>query len=120
MRQRAGSALGIEALGVPILTNGEGSAHEDLDELARLNKATHGRPLGPERGDERAKQDKARVADERCSLSHAPEVLDAVGRGEAEVLVEPVADVVAIEKIGVRPAARELHLNEIGNRQFYG
>src|SRR5262249_53715600 len=118
--QLAGPALCVEALGVPILTNGEGSAHEDLDELARLNKATHGRPLGPERGDERAEQDEPRVDEELCDLSHATDVLEAVGRGETEVLVEPVTDVVAVEKVGVRPAARELDFDQIGNRRFAG
>ena len=34
-------------------------------------------------------------------LSHAADVLDAVRVGEAEVLVQPVADVVAVEQEGV-------------------
>jgi hypothetical protein len=38
-------------------------------------------------------------------LGHAADVLDAVGVGEAEVLVEPVADVVAVEQVGVAPIA---------------
>ena len=39
-------------------------------------------------------------------LGDAADVLDAVGVGEAEVLVQAVADVVAVEQVGVRGPAR--------------
>ena len=41
-------------------------------------------------------------------LGDAADVLDAVGLGEAEVLVQPMADVVAVEEVGV--AAQRVQL----------
>ena len=48
-------------------------------------------------------------------LADAADVLDAVGVGEAEILVEALADVVAIERVGMRAHGGELALDQVGD-----
>ena len=52
---------------------------------------------------------------ERGDLGRAADVLDPVGRGEAEVAVEPVAEVVAVEQVGVPPDGVQLALDDVGD-----
>ena len=61
-------------------------------------------PLGAERRNERDEHDQPGVDHQLRHFGDAADVLDAVGLGEAEVLVEPVADVVAVEQVGVAAA----------------
>ena len=53
-------------------------------------------------------------------LGDAADVLDPVGVGEAEVAVEAVADVVAVEQVGVAAARVQLLLDEVGDRRLAG
>ena len=48
-------------------------------------------------------------------LGDAADVLDAVGVGEAEVAVEPVAHVVAVEQVGVAAERVQLLLDQVGD-----
>jgi hypothetical protein len=49
------------------------------------------------------KHDQAGVGHQLRHLGDAADVLHAVGVGEAEIAVEPVADIVAVEDVGVAP-----------------
>ena len=84
------------------------------------DEVAHGRPLGAERRDERAQHDEAGVDEQLRHLAHAADVLDPVGGGEAEVLVEPVAHVVAVEQVGVGAALGELPFDEVRDRRLAG
>ena len=53
-------------------------------------------------------------------LGDAADVLDAVGVGEAEVLVEAVADVVAVEQVGVPAQRVQALLDEVGDGRLAG
>ena len=53
-------------------------------------------------------------------LADAADVLDAIGVGEAEILVQPVAHVVAVEQEGMPVHARQFLLDQIGDRRFAG
>ena len=53
-------------------------------------------------------------------LGDAADVLDAVGIGEAQILVEAVADIVAVEQIGEMALRMELLLDQIGDGRFAG
>ena len=77
-------------------------------------------PLGPERRDEGAQHDQPGVGHQLGDLADAADVLDPVGIGEAEVLVEAVADVVAVEQRGVDAARVEPALDEVGDRRLAG
>ena len=53
-------------------------------------------------------------------LADAADVLDPVGLGEAEVAVEPVADIVAIEQHGVAAERKQLLVDDVGDRRLAG
>ncbi len=62
--------------------------------------------------------DQPSIGHQLCHLADAADVLDPVGLGEAEILVQPVADVVAVEQDGVDAAGMKLRLDEIGDGRF--
>lgn len=66
------------------------------------------RPVLPVGADERGDGDGAAVGEEGGDFRDAPDVLLAVGGREAEVAVQPEADVVAIEAVsGERVGGRD-------------
>ena len=78
-------------------------------------------PLGPERRDEGYEHDQAGVDHEPRDFGDAANVLDPVGVGEAQVLVEPVPDVVAVEQDRCAgPARGSLLLDQVRNRRLAG
>ena len=79
---------------------------EDLDELARAQQLARHAPLGAERRDEGDQHDQAGIDEQLGRLADAADVLHPVGIGEAEIAVEAVADIVAVEQIGVAAFAR--------------
>jgi hypothetical protein len=79
----------------------------DLDEVAALHEGAHLIAVGAVRGDEGGDRHRAGVGEQLGDLADAADVLGAVLRGEAQVLVEPVADVVAVEDVGAHAALAE-------------
>ena len=53
-------------------------------------------------------------------FADAADVLDPVGLGEAEIVVEAVADIVAVEQIGVPALGQQLLLDQIGDGRLAG
>ena len=53
-------------------------------------------------------------------LADPADVLDPVGVGEAEVAVEPVADIVAVEQVGVPALEMQPLLDQVGDRRLAG
>lgn len=103
-----GAGLLVEALGVTLLSDLEGHVNVDLDKgdglivaLARLGVQLAGDvavcPVGRDEGGD---GDGGRVGEELGDFGDAADVLVAVLLGEAEVLVEAEADVVAVETVG--------------------
>ena len=60
--------------------------------------------------------DQSGVGHERGDLGDPADVLDPIGFGEAEVAVEPVPDVVAVEEVGVAAEGVEPLLDQVGDR----
>jgi hypothetical protein len=85
----------------------------DFDELARAEQVAGELALGPERGDGGGQDDEAGVGHQPGHLRDPPDVLDAVGVGEAEVLVQAVPDVVAVEQVGVEALAVQAPFDEV-------
>ena len=71
-----------------------------------VDQFAHHAALGAERRDERAQHDEPGVGHQLGHLADAPDVLDAVGFGKAEVAVEAVPHIVAVEHDGMRRRAR--------------
>ena len=98
----AAAGLGVEALRVALLGDLERRVDEDLDELAvarRSSRASRRSARNGEMNDTSTMRPASTIS--AGDLGDAADVLDAVGVGEAEVAVEAVADVVAVEQVGV-------------------
>ena len=80
----------------------------------------HHAPLGAERRDERAQHDQSGVRHQPGDLADAADILDPVFLGEAEIAVEAVADIVAIEQQRVCAARVQAGLDQIGDGRFAG
>src|SRR5262245_14855892 len=80
--------LAVETLGIARLAHFERSIDENLDELASIEQVTGHAPLRAEGRDERHHNDEAGIDEEPRRLGHTANVLDPVGVGEAEILVE--------------------------------
>ena len=75
-------------------------------------------PLGPERRNEGNQGNDARVHEQLRRFGHPPDILDAVRIGEAEVLVQAVPHIVAIERVGVPPQRQQALLDAVGDRRL--
>ena len=89
---------------------------EDLDELVGIDELAHHLALGAERRDERAQDDHACVDEQLRDFADTADVLHAIGVGEAEVAIQAVADVVAVEHVSVRATRVQLTLEDAGDR----
>jgi hypothetical protein len=65
-------------------------------------------------GDERCQSDGGAISEEFGDFADAADVLCSVGGGEAQVGVEPEADVVAVEEVGGVPEVEEVLLQSDG------
>src|SRR5262249_48310122 len=72
------------------------------------------------RSERNRQMNQPRIHHEPRDLRDTADVLDAVLGSEAQVLVESVAHVVAIEEIGVAAGGREALLDAVGNGGFAG
>lgn len=121
----AGAGLFVEAFGVALLGDLEGHVDVDLDKgdglvvvasRAGLRVQRPGEvPVGAVGGDEGGDCDGGGVGEELCDLADAADVLVAVALGEAEVLVEAEADVVAVEAVGGEAEVQEVLLESGGD-----
>ena len=93
---------------------------EHLDKCVRPGDLARHLPVGAERRDEGADHDQPGVAHQLGDLADPADVLDAVGVGEAEVAVEPVTDIVAVEQHRVAADRQQLLFETVGDRRFAG
>src|SRR3546814_10790782 len=103
----------IETLDVALLGLGERRIDEDFDELALGQHAAHHFALDAEGRDEGGYDDQAGVAHQLGDLADAADILDPVSLCEAEVAVEPVTDIVAVEQEAVPVHRSEEHPSEL-------
>ena len=87
----------------------------DLDEFAFGQHGTDHVALGAERADERGQHDQPGIRHQLRHLADTANVFGPVGLGEAEIAVEPVADIVAIEQEGVTVHEGEPLFHRIGD-----
>ena len=84
------------------------------------DQRAHHVALGAVGRDEGAEHDQPGFDHQLRDLADAADVLDPVGLGEAEIAVEPVADIVAVEQHGVVAARVQLLLDEVGDGRLAG
>ena len=117
---RAAERPGVEALRVAPGAFLEGRVDEDLDEFALGHQFARHAPLGAERRDEGDDDDQPGVGHQPRHFGDAADVLDAVLVGEAEVAVQAVADIVAVEDVGVAARGVQLLFEQVGDRRLAG
>ena len=78
------------------------------------------RPIRPIRTDETGYRYGRGIGEQFCDFGDAADVFGAVGRGEAEVLIEAEADVVAIEAVGGEGVLEEVLFEGGGDGGFAG
>ena len=114
--QVAGSRLRIQALGVSLGAYLDRSVHVDLDEVAIIEDVSSSpsiRAIGRYQGNQ---DNHACVHHELGDLSNASNVLSPVLRGEAKILVQASAHVVAVKHIGMDAECMELADGSVGDR----
>ena len=100
IRDLAGPRLLVQPLGVAPLAGREIGLDEDFVEFPRC----HGpRPLAVRAvgRDERADDDEPGFGEQRRDLAHATDVLGPVVGAEAEIRVEPMTQIVAVQDVGL-------------------
>ena len=107
----AGQRLLVEALGIARDTILKRRIDENLDEFALVHEFAHHPAVGSEGRDEGAENDQPRIGHQLRHLADAADVLDPIGLGEAKILVQPVADVIAIEQDGMDAAGMKLRFD---------
>src|SRR5215475_5783640 len=100
----AGARSFVKPLRVPFNANMDRGIHENLDKLPVFYKFPHHLTFGTEGRNEATEHDEACLGHELGDFAHPPYVLDAISLGKAEILAEPLADIVAIEHECVDPA----------------
>src|SRR5690606_9249260 len=105
----------IEALWIARLADLEWGIHVDLGKTDIAGDLSRDTALVAEGRDERDDDDEARVGHELGHFRHATDVLHARFLGETEILVESVADIVAIEDVGMPPLGSEALFEQVGD-----
>jgi hypothetical protein len=78
------------------------------------------RPSGPVRRDEGRDHDQSRIEHQSRHLRGAPNVLHAVGLGEAEIAVQPLPQIVPVQHADMPPGRHESVAERAGEGRFSG
>ena len=114
------ACLGVEAFDVASFGHFEWGVNEDLDEFTGLHLRPNHISLGAEGRDEGGDDNETRVCHQLGHFTDAADVFHTVGFGEAQILVQPVAHIVAVEKEGVAVHPRELLLDDVRDGRLAG
>lgn len=110
----AGAGFLVQTFGVARFADAQRRIDEDFDEgdgglaIARVHGAD-GVAVGLIGRDERGDGDQPRVGKQAADLADAPDVLGAIGGGEAQIGTQAVTEVVAVESV-----CRAAGLHEVG------
>src|SRR3954454_19852425 len=119
-RDLAGASAGVQALRVALLAELQRRVDEDLEEVDAdlLVDGPRGVAVRRIRADQRDDGDGAGVGEVAGHVRGPPDVLGAVLLGEAEVAVDAVAQVVAVEPVRIDPGLQECGLAPVGHRRL--
>src|SRR4051794_7326215 len=121
-RDLAAAGACVEALGVAPLALVERRVHEHLEEwqAAPVLQAARERTDVANRADQAAGPDHAGAREQARGVGGATYVLVARVGAEAEVRVQPVAEVVAVEPVGRKAVTEQRLLEQRGERRLAG
>ena len=91
---------------------------ENLDEFILAKQFAHHDPLGPKGRDEGAKRNEPGLRHELCDFANPADVFNPVGFRKAQILVEPVPHIVAVEQDGMDAMGVKPGFDKIGDRRF--
>ena len=112
--------LAIQALGIAPFAGRDVGRQVDLEERAFAHDPPRAFPVLAIGRDERGDDGHARLVHEFRDLRYPPDVLPAVLGREAEVAVEPQAQVVAVEHVAEAPGLHQPALDGLGERRLPG
>ena len=115
-----GTGFFIEALGIAIFADLQVALYEDFDEVAVVEQGPDPLAILLVGGDEGGDDDGAGVGEQLGHLAHPADVLLPVSGGEAEVTIQAVADVVAIQGVGVVAQVEEFLFQVYRQGRFPG
>ena len=118
--QFSASGFGVEALRVAAFTLGQWRVDKDFKELARFEERAGVIALGTVGADERDDRDKAGIDKQARDLGNPANVFDAIGLGEAEILIQAKANFVTVEQIRVTTGSVQALFQRVRNRGFAG
>src|SRR5688572_19082625 len=113
-----GARLLVQTLGIALLRGLERDVDVHLDELARLHAGADRIPVLAIWRDEAGDGDHAGVREKLGHLPDPADVLGAILGGKSQVLVQPVADVVAVEPVGMLLHVKQHLLEDDGDGGF--
>src|SRR6056297_2887133 len=116
----AGPGLGVQPLGVSRFAHVQRGVDVDLDELAVFHQLAHHRAVGAKRRDERGQHHQAGVGHQACNLADASNVFDPIVVAEAQIPVQPVAHVVAVQQVAVVASLEKRLFKRVGYSRFAG
>ena len=76
--------------------------------------------VGPQRRDHRRDGDHPGVGEQTREMAYPPDVLGAISGREAEIVGDPVPDVVAVDEVGDAGAIDQFSFERDGNRRLAG
>src|SRR6185437_10459546 len=110
--------LAIQPLRIAFHANFERRIDVDFDEFALAHQFARHAPLRSEGRDKRNKHDQSGIYEQLCRLANPANVFHAIDVCEAEIAIEPVADIVAVEQIGVSAFGEERAFDQVRNGGF--
>ena len=110
-----GAGLFVQAFRVACLARFERCLDVYFDELAHRNQLANVVAVLAIGRNERGRRQDAGIGHQSCDLADAADILGSVLGREAEILVEAMAHVVAIEQVGVDPHLVQLVLHRVGD-----
>ena len=116
----AGDRAAIQAFRIARDAFGQRRIDEDLYEFAIIEQFAHHVALCMKRRDERAQHDQSGLGHQFGDLANTANVLDPVRVCKAEILVQAMPHVVAVEQHRVSAARVQAGLDQIGHRRFAG
>src|SRR5580704_5165156 len=116
--ERACLRLSIQSFGVTTDAVFDWRINENFNEFSDLHKGPYPVAFGSVGRDERAQNYEAALSHQLCNFADPPDVLHPIGLGKAQITIESVANVVAVQQHCVMTGGVQTLLHNIGDGRF--